>query len=72
MSSDLQRKIGTLEYRASKEGPFTEDEHFVAQHMLQLDFEMLDDNGEVYGCTLGQILALLRARGGAVERRATP
>ncbi|VTU31799.1 hypothetical protein H4CHR_02881 [Variovorax sp. PBS-H4] len=72
MSSDLQYKLGQLEYRAGQEPQFTEAEHFVAEHMLQLDFEMLNDEGTVYGCTLGQILELLRARGGAVERSSSP
>lgn len=72
MSSDLNRKIDTLDYQASKEPSFTEDECFVAEHMLQLHFEMLNDDGTVYGCTLGQVLALLRARGGAVERKSAP
>lgn len=68
MSSDLHYKLDRLDFQAGREGPFSEAEHFVAEHTLQLGFEMLNDDGTVYGCTLSQILALLRARGGAIER----
>lgn len=69
--AELEEKLAKLEARADAEPKRTEDECFVAEHMLQLDFEMLDDNGDVYGCTLGQVLALLRARGGGIERIST-
>lgn len=41
---------------------FTEDEFYVAEHMLQIGFEMVNDDATVYGCTLGQVLELLTAR----------
>jgi hypothetical protein len=51
---------------AANEPEYNEAECFVFEHALQLGFEMVDDDGDVLACTLGQLLALLRARGGAV------
>lgn len=68
MRNQVGVKIAKLEAKADAEYPHTEDECYVAEHMGQLDFEMLNDNGDVYACTLGQVLTLLRARGGGIER----
>lgn len=71
MRNQVGVKIAKLEAKADAEYPHTEDECYVAEHMGQLDFEMLNDNGDVYACTLGQVLSLLRARGGGIERLST-
>lgn len=41
---------------------YSEADHFVAEHFLQLGFEPVNDDATVYGCTLSQVLALLEAR----------
>lgn len=45
---------------------YSEPEHFVAEHLLQLGAEVVDDEASVFAVTLGHVLALLRMRGGAV------
>lgn len=38
---------------------YSEKEHFVAEYMLDRGFQMLNDDGTVYGCTLRHIITML-------------
>jgi hypothetical protein len=66
IDDELVDTIAKLSSLAANEPEYNEAECFVFEHALQLGFEMVDDDGDVLACTLGQLLALLRARGGAV------
>lgn len=50
--SDLEALDGDRDY--------SEKEHFVAEHMNQLGVVYLNDDATVFGCTLHQIIQLLK------------
>lgn len=66
--AEYVNKIERLERRSDYEREFTEEECFLFDHAHQLDFELITDDGNVFACTRGQLLALVRARGGQIER----
>ncbi|MNK49886.1 hypothetical protein D3C87_687520 [compost metagenome] len=66
---EYSNKIIRLERRAADERNLTEDEHFLIEHALELDFEMITDDANVFACTNAQLIALVRARGGQIERK---
>ncbi len=59
---NTQQSLDHLTAIALVEKPHTEKESFLAEHMLNLGFEMLNDDGIVFGCTLGQVVKLLEER----------
>lgn len=62
-------KIIRLARRADDERDLTEEECFVIEHALEFDFEMVTDDGNVLACTEAQLVALIRSRGGVIERK---
>lgn len=67
---EQENRIRSLNRRADDERKLNEEECFVIEHALNLDFEMINDDGTVLACTQAQLIALLRARGGQIEPRA--
>jgi hypothetical protein len=51
---------------------YSEDECFVADAVHQFGFETLDDDATVYGCTLGQLVELMRAYGVTIAKPGEP
>lgn len=51
---------------------YSEDECFVADAVHQFGFETLDDDASVYGCTLGQLVELMRAYGVPIAKPGEP
>jgi len=59
---NTQQSLDHLTAIALTEPVRTEEEFFVAEHAMQLGFEVLTDHANVYACTLGQLLTLLSER----------
>ena len=60
---DVDDRLRRLMERALTEGRHSERESFVAENMLSENFEMLDWDADVFACTLGQMLAMLKRYG---------
>ena len=63
IAEDVADRLTRLMQRALAEGRYSERESFVAENMLSEDFEMLDWDADVFACTLGQMLAMLKRYG---------
>lgn len=56
---DQGQRIADLE-ALDGDRSYTEQEHFVAEHMNQLGVVYLNDDATVFGCTLHQVIQLLK------------
>jgi hypothetical protein len=72
LDAEQTNRVAGLNRRAADERTLTEDESFLIEHAMQLDFEMINDDGTVFACTQAQLVALVRARGGQIERIKKP
>lgn len=53
---------------AMRENPLSEAESYLMEHAMQVGFEYLDDAATVFACTQRQLVDLVRARRGQIDR----